>query len=63
MRRDAARAEDFARRHGVPRWHTDANAILEAPEIDAVDIATLPDTHHDYASRAAAAAKPCTSRS
>ena len=57
MRRDAARAEDYARRHGVPRWHTDANAILEAPDIDAVYIATLPDTHHDYALRAAAAGK------
>jgi 1,5-anhydro-D-fructose reductase (1,5-anhydro-D-mannitol-forming) len=57
MRRDAARAEDFARRHGVPRWHTDADAILEAPDIDAVYIATLPDTHRDYAERAAAAGK------
>jgi predicted dehydrogenase len=57
MRRDAARAEDFARRHGVPRWHTDADAILEAPDIDAVYVATLPDTHLDYARRAAAAGK------
>ena len=57
MRRDAARAEDFARRHGVPRWHTDADAILEASDIDAVYIATLPKTHHDYALRAAAAGK------
>jgi predicted dehydrogenase len=57
MRRDAARAEDFARRHGVPRWHTDADAIFEAPDIDAVYIATLPDTHREYALRCAAAGK------
>jgi predicted dehydrogenase len=57
MRRDAARAEDFARRHGVPRWHSDANAILEAPDIDAVYVATLPDTHCDYVQRAAATGK------
>jgi predicted dehydrogenase len=57
MRRDAARAEDFARRHGVPRWHADADAILEARDIDAVYVATLPDTHLDYARRAAAAGK------
>jgi predicted dehydrogenase len=57
MRRDAARAEDFARRHGVPRWHTDADAILAARDIDAVYIATLPETHRDYVLRVAAAGK------
>ena len=57
MRRDAARAENFARRHGVPRWHADADAIIEARDIDAVYVATLPDTHLDYARRAAAAGK------
>ncbi|MCC7038997.1 MAG: Gfo/Idh/MocA family oxidoreductase [Burkholderiales bacterium] len=58
MRRTAARAEDYARRHGVPRWHTDADAIIEADDIDAVYIATLTDTHRDYALRCAAAGKP-----
>ncbi len=57
MRRNGALAEDFARRHGVPRWHDDADAIIEAPDIDAVYIATRPDTHADYALRCAAAGK------
>ncbi|HXP97430.1 MAG TPA: Gfo/Idh/MocA family oxidoreductase [Telmatospirillum sp.] len=57
MRRDAAKAEDYARRHGVPRWHNDAQAIIAAPDIDAVYIATRPDSHHDYCLRCAAAGK------
>ncbi len=58
MRRDGARAADFARRHGVPRWHDDADAIIRADDIDAVYVATTPDTHCDYVLRCAAAGKP-----
>jgi predicted dehydrogenase len=58
MRRNGTLAADYARRHGVPRWHDDADAILGAPDIDAVYIATLTDSHHDYTLRAAAAGKP-----
>ena len=57
MRRNGALAADYARRHGVPRWHDDADAILRAPDIDAVYIATHTDTHCDYVLRAAAAGK------
>jgi len=56
MRRDEALAADFARRHNVARSHADASAIIDAPDIDAVYIATLPDTHHEYTLRCAAAA-------
>ena len=58
MRRNGRLAEDYARRHGVPRWHDDADAIIGAPDIDAVYIATLTDTHHDYTLRCANARKP-----
>lgn len=58
MRRDGAKAEDYARRHGVPRWYDDADALLADPEVDAVYVATPPDTHRQYAVRAAAAGKP-----
>jgi len=58
MRRNGALAADYARRHGVSRWHDDAEAILRAPDIDAVYIATLTDTHRDYTLRCAAAGKP-----
>lgn len=58
MRRNGPLAADYARRHGVERWHDDAEAIIRAPDIDAVYIATLTDTHCDYTLRCAAAGKP-----
>jgi predicted dehydrogenase len=58
MRRDGALAADFARRHDVPRWHDDADAIIRAEDIDAVYVATTPDSHCDYVLRCAAAGKP-----
>src|SRR5262245_53219557 len=57
MRRNGALAQDYAKRHNVPRWHDDADAIIKAPDIDAVYIATLTDSHRDYAVRCAAAGK------
>ncbi len=58
MRRDAAKAEDYARRHGVPRWYADADALVHDPEVDAVYVATPPSTHLQYARVAARAGKP-----
>jgi len=58
MRRNGAAAADFARRHGVSRWHDDAEAIIRAADIDAVYVATTPDSHCDYVLRCAAAGKP-----
>jgi len=55
--RNAARAEDFARRHGVARWHDDAGAILAAPDVDAVYVATMTESHRDLVLRCAAAGK------
>ncbi|GFG49381.1 oxidoreductase [Mycolicibacterium agri] len=57
MRRTAEKARDYARRHGVPRWYCDADEILRADDIDAVYIATHPNSHADYTRRAAAAGK------
>jgi predicted dehydrogenase len=59
MRRDRAKAEDYARRHGVPRVHESANALIHDPEVDAVYIATPPSSHLDLALSVAAAGKPC----
>src|SRR5215470_13734221 len=58
MRRHGALAADYARRHGVSRWHDDAEAIIGADDIDAIYIATLTDTHCEYTLRCAAAGKP-----
>jgi 1,5-anhydro-D-fructose reductase (1,5-anhydro-D-mannitol-forming) len=59
MRRDRDKAEDYARRHGVPRVHGTAEALIADPEIDAVYIATPPDSHEPLALLVAAAGKPC----
>ena len=58
MRRDAARAQDYARRHGVARWYDDADALIGDRDVDAVYIATPPDSHLHYTERVAAAGKP-----
>lgn len=58
MRRRGELAADYARRHGVSRWHDNADAILNAPDVDAVYVATLPNSHRDYVIRCAAAGKP-----
>jgi predicted dehydrogenase len=57
MRRNGPLAQDYAKRHNVPRWHDNADAIINDPDIDAVYIATLTDTHADYTLRCAAAGK------
>lgn len=58
MRRDGAKAQDYARRHGVPKWYNDAAALINDPEVNAVYIATPPGSHHEYTLQVAAAGKP-----
>ncbi|MDZ7799579.1 MAG: Gfo/Idh/MocA family oxidoreductase [Trueperaceae bacterium] len=58
MRRDAAKAEDYARRHGVPRWTTEAREVIFADDVDAVYVATPPNAHAPYVHMAAEAGKP-----
>lgn len=58
MRRNADNAADYARRHGVATWYSDADQLIAAPNVDAVYIATHPDSHLTYAERAIAAGKP-----
>ena len=58
MRRDASKARDYARRHGVHRWYADADQLIFDPEVNAIYIATPPDVHAEYTLRAAQAGKP-----
>jgi predicted dehydrogenase len=58
MRRDGAKARDYAQRHGVPRWYDDAQALIGDAEVDAVYVATPPSTHKLYALMSIAAGKP-----
>ena len=58
MRRNAAKAADYALRHSVPRWYDDADKLINDPEVNAVYIATPPDSHEKYTIAALAAGKP-----
>ncbi len=57
MRRDKAKAEDFARRHGAKRAYDREEDLLADPEVDAVYIATPPHLHAPQTVRAARAGK------
>ncbi len=59
MRRDGAAAEDYAKRHNVPRWYADGQAVIDDDEVDIVYVATPPSTHCEYALATAEAGKPC----
>jgi 1,5-anhydro-D-fructose reductase (1,5-anhydro-D-mannitol-forming) len=59
MRRDIQKAADYARRHNVPLYFNDADELINNSEIDAVYIATPPDSHAFYALKVAASGKPC----
>lgn len=58
MRRNGALAQDYARRHGVPRWYDDAQQLIDDPDVDAVYIATPPHMHKEYTLAVARAVKP-----
>ena len=58
MRRNAAKAEDYAARHGVPKWYSNAEELINDPEINAIYVATPPDSHEAYTIAALKAGKP-----
>lgn len=59
MRRDIEKLNDYAKRHNIEKTFTDADALINDATIDAVYIATPPDTHKHYALKVAKAGKPC----
>lgn len=58
MRRNAEKAKDYADRHNVPKWYTDASDLINDPEINAIYIATPPLNHEEYTLEALKAGKP-----
>jgi predicted dehydrogenase len=58
MRRDEVKAMDFALRHCVPKWYTNADELIEDKNIGAIYVATPPNTHAEYAIKAMKAQKP-----
>lgn len=58
MRRDSAKAHDYATRHKIPRAYSEADELINDPDVDAVYIATPPDSHAELAIRALKTGKP-----
>lgn len=59
MRRNLEKAQDYATRHGVESFYSKAEDVINNDAIDAVYIATPPDSHKEYALKVVAAGKPC----
>jgi predicted dehydrogenase len=57
MSRTPERAKEYARRHSIPKWYSKADDLINDPEINAVYIATPPDSHLHYTRQVAKAAK------
>jgi predicted dehydrogenase len=58
MRRDAEKAKDYAERHHVPKFYSEAQHLINDPEVNAIYIATPPAQHEEYAIKAMEAGKP-----
>ena len=59
MRRDLEKVKDYAKRHGIKKYYTNADDLINDEEINAIYIATPPDTHKLYALKVAEAGKIC----
>ncbi|MES2432101.1 MAG: Gfo/Idh/MocA family oxidoreductase [Bacteroidota bacterium] len=58
MRRDAAKAQDYAARHNVPKWYSNADELINDADVNAIYIATPPSSHAEYCFAAIKAGKP-----
>ncbi|WP_280748589.1 Gfo/Idh/MocA family oxidoreductase [Parabacteroides sp. PF5-9] len=58
MRRDEEKAKDYALRHNVPKYYTDVERLIHDPDVNAIYVATPPDSHAEYAIKALKAGKP-----
>ena len=58
MSRSEAKARSSAEWHGVRKWYTDAQSLIDDPDVNAVYIATPPSSHATFAIMAMRAGKP-----
>ena len=58
MSRQAHNARSYAERHHVKKWFTDAQELIDDPEVNAIYVATPPASHATYAIMAMQAGKP-----
>lgn len=58
MSRSERRARSYAERHGVRKWYTDAQQLIDDPDVNAIYVATPPSSHATFAIMAMRAGKP-----
>ena len=58
MSRSEAKARDYAERHGINKWYTDAQELIDDSDVNAVYVATPPSSHATFAIMAMKAGKP-----
>lgn len=58
MSRSEEKARSYAERHHIRKWYTDAQALIDDPEVNAIYIATPPSSHATFAIMAMKAGKP-----
>ena len=58
MSRDEEKARSYAERHHINKWYTDAQELIDDPDVNAVYIATPPSSHATFAIMSMKAGKP-----
>lgn len=58
MSRDKRKAKSYAERHGIKKYYTDAQSLVDDPNVNAIYIATPPSSHATFAIMAMRAGKP-----
>lgn len=59
MSRKIDKARSYAERHGIARYYSDAQELIDDPNVNAIYIATPPSSHATYAIMSLKAGKPC----
>lgn len=59
MRRDENKAQDYAKRHQIDKHYGNADELINDKEVDAIYIATPPDSHKYYGIKVAQTGKAC----
>lgn len=58
MSRSEKKARSYAERHHISKWYTDAQELIDDPDVNAIYIATPPSSHATFAIMAMRAGKP-----
>lgn len=59
LSRSEEKARTYAYRHHIPKYYTDAQQMIDDPDINAIYIATPPSSHATFAIMSMRAGKPC----